>query len=255
MTPYPEKPFFPLITLEETQSTNSYLRELCLKPTEEFTTVATSFQTAGRGQRGNSWESEAGQNLLFSFVLHPHFLEVRQQFLLSQIVSLSIKEVLETFTNEISIKWPNDIYWRNKKIAGILIENDLTGSHLEQSIIGVGININQQEFHSLAPNPVSLRQITGKEYVLPHILRLIIERMQAYYSILRNKDFPLITTYYQNALFRKRGFHPYRDSEGEFEAEIVRITPEGVLVLRDKTGKEKEFLFKEIEYILNLTKS
>ena len=152
---------FPLIALDETHSTSNYLLELCqqsVQPLEEFTTVTASFQTAGKGQRGNSWESEAGKNLLFSFVLYPKFLEARQQFLLSQFVSLAIKEELESIIKEISIKWPNDIYWREKKLCGILIEHQLCRSHIERTICGIGVNINQALFRSNAPNPVSLNK-------------------------------------------------------------------------------------------------
>ena len=135
----------PLIHLEETDSTNKYLNELCNKQcVEELTTITADFQTSGRGQRGNSWESEAGQNLMFSFVLYPTFLKARRQFLLSQIISLAIKEELERYVSNISIKWPNDIYWKDKKICGMLIENDLTGVHISRSITGIGINVNQE---------------------------------------------------------------------------------------------------------------
>ena len=163
----------PLIHISETNSTNSYLQNFCAKEkTEEFTTVAADYQTSGRGQRGNSWESEPHKNLLFSFVLFPEFLEARRQFLISQIVSLAIKEELDTYTDDVSIKWPNDIYWKEKKICGILIENDLIGRNISRSIAGIGININQEEFHSPAPNPVSLYQITGKQYDIYEVLKL-----------------------------------------------------------------------------------
>ena len=167
MKPCPETFPYPLIVLDETDSTNRYISQLCNNPQKavaELTTVSAEFQTAGKGQRGNSWEAEKEKNLLFSFVLYPTFLEARCQFILSQIISLSIKEELDRWSDEITIKWPNDIYWRDKKICGILIENDLSGHFIGRCISGVGININQKEFHSDAPNPVSLKQITGKEH-------------------------------------------------------------------------------------------
>ena len=126
MMPSPDLFPVPLIHIIETNSTNNYLQTFCTREkAEELTTVVADFQTSGRGQRGNSWESEPAKNLLFSFVLFPEFLEARRQFLISQIVSLAIKEELDTYTDDISIKWPNDIYWKEKKICGILIENDL----------------------------------------------------------------------------------------------------------------------------------
>lgn len=167
MKPCPDTFPFPLVALDETASTNQYLSQLCNQLQEsvaELTTVTAEFQTAGKGQRGNTWEAEEGKNLLFSFVLYPSFLEARRQFILSQIVSLAIKEELSRWSDEITIKWPNDIYWKDKKICGILIENDLSGHHIRRSIAGIGININQEVFNSDAPNPVSLKQITGKEH-------------------------------------------------------------------------------------------
>ena len=148
MKPYPETFPYPLIALDETDSTNRYISQLCNELQEsvaKLTTVTAEFQTAGKGQRGNTWEAERGKNLLFSFVLYPTFLEARRQFILSQIVSLSIKEELDRWSDEITIKWPNDIYWRDKKICGILIENDLSGHFIGRCISGVGININQKE--------------------------------------------------------------------------------------------------------------
>lgn len=112
-------------------------------------------------------------------------MEAKQQFLISQIVSLAIKEELDTYTTDISIKWPNDIYWKDKKICGMLIENDLMGRNISQSIAGVGININQEVFHSSAPNPVSLFQITGKQYDIFNILEHIMLRIQIYYDLLQ----------------------------------------------------------------------
>ena len=145
---YPEP-----IWLDETTSTNSYLAELCDTQTcPELTSIYTAYQSAGRGQRGNSWESEAGANLLFSFVVYPEFLEARRQFLLSQITALALQEILSLYTEDIRIKWPNDIYWKDKKLCGTLIENDLTGTHIGRSISGTGVNLNQEQFISDAPN-------------------------------------------------------------------------------------------------------
>lgn len=240
-----------LIHINETNSTNSYLQSLCnQQKIEEFTTVLTDFQTAGRGQRGNSWESEERKNLLFSFILFPKFLEAKYQFLISQIISLAVKEELDNYTSGVSIKWPNDIYWNDKKICGMLIENELMGKNIYQSIAGIGININQQTFHSPAPNPISLFQITGKEYDLPEVLSKLMERVKAYYQLLQKGQTELITSHYAHSLFRKEGFHLYKDSQGEFFAEIMRVEADGRLILKDPSGKEREYLFKEVEYII-----
>lgn len=251
MTPSPDAFPVSLIRISETNSTSSYLQSLCAgRKTEEFTTVVADFQTSGRGQRGNSWESEPNRNLLFSFVLFPEFLKARRQFLISQIISLAIKEELETYTPHISIKWPNDIYWKDRKICGMLIENDLMGQNISQSIAGIGININQEAFYSPAPNPVSLWQITGKQYDRFDILKNIMLRIQSYYELLRKDDTSSILISYEKSLFRNEGMHKYKDAGGEFMARIVRVEPEGRLILEDETQTQRGYMFKEVEYIL-----
>ena len=257
MKPCPDTFPFPLVALEETDSTNRYLSQLCDDSREavaELTTVTAEFQTAGKGQRGNSWEAEAGKNLLFSFVLYPSFLKARRQFILSQIVSLAIKEELSRYADDITIKWPNDIYWKEKKICGILIENDLTGSCIRRCISGIGINVNQDIFRSDAPNPVSLKQITGEEHDRREILARLLTRVEAYYRKIQSEDAEAfiadINARYARSLFRRRGFHPYRDADGKFLARLLRVEPDGRFVLEDENGKEREYLFKEVQYVL-----
>lgn len=243
---YPEP-----IHLKETLSTNSYLNKLCNeKQLDELTTVWTDYQTAGRGQRGNSWESEHETNLLFSFVVFPNFLEVRRQFLLSQVTALGLQEVLSRYTEHITIKWPNDIYWKDKKLCGTLIENDLTGTHLSRSISGTGVNLNQQVFVSDAPNPVSLFQVTGKQYDREEILHQIIQRIAYYYDLLRKGESELISNLYFARLYRRDGFHPYQDAKGSFKACIHGIDPIGKLILQDENGQLREYMFKEVSYLL-----
>lgn len=251
MMPCPELFPVPLIHISETNSTNNYLQTLCARQrVEELTTVIADFQTSGRGQRGNSWESAPEKNLLFSFVLFPRFLEARRQFLISQIISLAIKEELDTYTTDFSIKWPNDIYWRGKKICGMLTENDLMGQYISQSITGIGININQELFGSSAPNPVSLLQITGMQQSVFGIFRNIMLRVQSYYDLLQKDNAVFIANRYEKALFRKEGLHRYRDANGEFLARIASVEPEGKLILEDETHTQRGYMFKEVEYLL-----
>lgn len=251
MMHFPNTSPFDIIHLKEINSTSSYLRELRNKGlAKEFTVIIADYQTAGRGQRGNSWEAENGRNLLFSLLLCPTFLSANRQFLLSQIVSLSIKEELDTYTSDISIKWPNDIYRKDKKICGILIENDLQDGCISQSISGIGININQSAFLSPAPNPVSLLQITGSEQDIPTILTNIMKRLHAYYLELQQGHFDKIAETYYNSLFRRNTFSRYSDKDGEFFAEIIRVEPSGLLVVSDQSGEERQYAFKEISYIL-----
>lgn len=257
MRPCPDRFPFPLVALDETDSTNQHLSRLCNERQEaiaEFTTVVAEFQTAGKGQRGNTWEAEEGKNLLFSFVLYPTFLEARRQFILSQIVSLAIKEELSRWSDEITIKWPNDIYWKDRKMCGILIENDLAGHNIARTISGIGININQELFRSDAPNPVSLKQITGQEHDRHTILAHILRRVEIYYNSLRTEEpntySAEIAARYARSLYRRRGLHPYEDGNGKFLARLLRVEQDGRLILEDESGRERQYLFKEVQYVI-----
>lgn len=245
---------FPLISLDETDSTNRYLTQYCNEhpaETSDFTTVVADFQTAGKGQRGNSWESEKGKNLMFSIAMFPTFIEAKNQFVLSEIVSLAVKEELDTCTDGISIKWPNDIYWNKKKICGILIEHELEGRCLSRSIAGIGLNINQEVFRSNAPNPVSLRQITGREHDRATLLQGILTRLHRYYTQLQQEgNSNTVDMRYHQSLFRREGYHPYQDSDGRFMARLLRVEADGRLVLEDEGGRERSYLFKQVQHIL-----
>jgi len=243
--------YWKVIGLDEIDSTNDYLRNHTNELSDsKFTVANADFQISGKGQTGNCWESSPQKNLLFSIFCRPTFLPANMQFYLSQIISLSIKETLDTFTKDISIKWPNDIYWKEKKICGILIENDVLGKNISQCILGAGVNINQETFTSDAPNPVSLRQITKKEESIELILNNILNRFEIYYKNLQEGEIENIRKQYNYALFRKNGFFPYQDKDGLFYARIVRIEPSGVLVLKDESGKIKNYAFKEVSFIL-----
>lgn len=242
---------YPILYLDETDSTNSYLKDLISNTTvEEGTIVCSQVQTSGRGQRGNSWESEKGKNLLFSTVLYPLFIKTYEQFILSQIVSLAVKECLDEYTENISIKWPNDIYWQEKKICGILIENTILEDNINQSVIGIGININQTAFKSDAPNPVSLKQVTEADHDPYYLLNKIHANIFNYYRNIREGNAKEILKKYKASLFRADGFYRYNDGATDFEARIKDVKPSGMLVLETKDGKEREFAFKEVKYIL-----
>lgn len=243
---YPEP-----IYLKHTISTNVSLADLC-KTTQpaNLTSIYTSFQSDGRGQRGNKWESEDGANLLFSVVIYPRELHAREFFIISQITALGLFEVLSEYANDISIKWPNDIYWKDKKLCGTLIENDLNGTLIEKSISGSGVNLNQTVFVSDAPNPVSMKQITGNDYDAETILHKILEVISKYTSILEEGESDYIRRKYMDALYRKEGIYEYRDINGPFMARIVNIGNDGKLFLQDEEGKIREYLFKEVEYII-----
>ena len=240
------------IHLNETHSTNSYLRELIMREKEqpEGTVVITDYQTAGRGQKGNSWESERGKNLTFSILLHPNHIPPGKQFILSQLISIAIVGVLKKYDRHFTIKWPNDIYWKEKKIAGMLIEVDLTGSSLSNAIIGIGININQRHFKSDAPNPVSLTQITGKEHNLSELLEKILDSIVDEYNKYTPDNEEEIRQKYMALLFRNKGVYPYLYGEEIFNASIEGIEPNGLLILKKENGSIHTFAFKEISFVI-----
>ena len=251
---YPHNIEIPMEKVKELSSTNDYLSQLCKESkAKEFHTVIAESQTAGKGQRGNHWESEPGKNLTFSIVLYPTALEVKKHFCLSMLTALSCIEALGTYKDGFAIKWPNDIYWHDKKIGGILIENELEGAYITQSILGIGLNINQDEFRSSAPNPISLKQILGAEANLQEILYKVIHciiggyrQLEANFNLMQQ----VLRTLYVKNLYRKEGYYPYRDKEGEFKAEFHEVDLNGQLVLKDEEGNLRHYAFKEIEFIL-----
>lgn len=252
---YPSRINIPIKKMEETLSTNDHLAQLCRdNKAEEFYTVVTNYQTDGKGQRGNTWEAERGKNILFSIVIYPTALEAKNQFYLSMLTAVSIVAALEKYTDGFSIKWPNDIYWKEKKIAGILIENEVQGKYIAQSIIGIGLNVNQETFLSDAPNPVSLKQIIGTNINREELFQKIIHGIVASYRLLE-EDFAKMSAtlriLYQRKLFRKNGYHPYRDAEGTFMAQLEHIGSDGYLYLQDEQGKIRRYAFKEVEFLLH----
>ncbi|GHT27564.1 biotin--[acetyl-CoA-carboxylase] ligase [Bacteroidia bacterium] len=239
-----------IIRLKETASTNRYMQECLLKGRlPEGSVVVAEYQSAGRGQVGNVWESDPGLNLTFSTVLYPSNISTGEQFILSQIAALAVKETLDAYTDGITIKWPNDIYWQDKKICGMLIENSLMGEQIHSSIIGIGLNINQLFFSNKAPNSVSLYHITGKKQDKEKILTNIRQKLYHYYLlILQGKDED-IRQNYKESLYRKEGFYAYSDSNGSFEASIQDIEPTGHLLLQLRSGELRRYAFKEVTYI------
>ena len=240
------------ILKEETvTSTNDRLAELCQeKEIKEFTTLMAEYQTAGKGQRGNSWESEPYKNLTFSLLLRPEHIPANRQFLLSEIVSLATVDVLNRYATGFSIKWPNDIYWHDKKIAGILIENVLSGSTFSRAIIGMGLNINQKNFYSDAPNPVSLYQITGRTYKIEKILDEFTEAFGKRYTDTFTNSSDRIHKEYIAALYRNDGVYPFYSDGNIFHASIADVELDGHLLLSTESGEKKRFAFKEVSFLL-----
>ena len=239
-----------IVKLEAIGSTNTYIDQIDVADSlsEGYVVVAHS-QTAGRGQRGNSWEAAPGKNLTFSYLLRPHDVVAHEQFILSQAVALAVVDVLSRYADGFSVKWPNDIYYCDKKIAGILIEHNLTGSHISRTIVGIGLNINQASFVSDAPNPVSLLQIMGREYDLDEVLSAILQATAMRYAMC-NDDREGLRQAYANVLYRREGYYRYRDADGEFEAAIRDVRPNGYLLLVDRAGREREYAFKEVAFVI-----
>lgn len=244
-----EKSSAKIIYLDATESTNSYLTNYSPDEGEGMTVVVADYQTAGRGQGTNSWESEQGKNLLFSILMHPVEVPVAKQFLLSEYGALSLKEALADYVSEdITLKWPNDIYWKDKKLSGTLIETKLGAGRIKDCIFGVGLNVNQMEFRSDAPNPVSLAQIVGHEVNRDELLQNIIQAFEKNYEWIKSGNYIGLTTMYHEALYRSKGFYPYEDADGAFEGSIVEVEDDGHLILRDTSGMIRSYEFKEIKY-------
>lgn len=241
-----------IIELDETDSTNSFLRGYKAADGNETIVATAEYQTAGRGQGTNSWESERGRNLLFSILFRPSGIEPSRQFVLSMANALVLRDVMEQETGGgISVKWPNDIYWHDRKLGGTLIETSVCCREIKSCIIGTGININQKVFRSDAPNPVSLINITGQETERRDILDRVIARFGHYMKLVERGDTDRIVNMYENVMYRKAGFHLYSDNNGEFEAETVGVEENGKLLLRDHAGMTREYFFKEVKFIIN----
>ena len=229
-----------IIHIDETESTNLWLK--AHMDVHLPCVVWTDYQTAGRGCGTNSWESERSKNLLFSILIHPSNIPVAKQFHISMAVSLAILDVLDQHIGDVSIKWPNDIYWRDGKLGGVLIENHVQGAMIRDSIIGVGLNVNQQKFKSDAPNPISLIQIHGQETNCEMLLSDILSRFEQ----CLNQD---LKSRYFSRLYRRRGYYPYTDKDGAFMAEILDVEDDGHLLLRDDNGRDRRYGFKEVQFI------
>ena len=230
-----------IIKLSDTASTNDYLLGL---NTDQDLCVVTDYQSAGKGMGTNTWESEPGKNLLFSILLHPTWLPINRQYLLSMAEAVAIVEVLG---KGFEIKWPNDIYYGDKKLSGTRIDINLQGSTLKDVIIGTGINVNQEVFLSDAPNPISLKNITGQEHDRDILLRDILERFYIYYNKVQDSPQEVVRRYHEK-LYRKVGFHTYADKDGTFQAEIVRVAENGIITLRRNDGTLSNYEFKELKF-------
>ena len=233
---------------DTTASTNDDARD---EKYREGDVVWADFQTAGRGQRGHEWHSRKGENLTFSVVLEPTFVPIAEQFSVSEVVALSLVDMLAEYGIEAKIKWTNDIYVGDRKLVGILIEHSLAPTSLRRTVVGVGINVNQTEFDASLPNPVSMAQLLGKELDAEKVLNCFISHLQRNYEVLRSGGNTELHDRYNALLYRKNEYHIYALPSGEkFSAKIVGTAPSGALRLENKSGGTKDYLFKEVEFVI-----
>jgi BirA family biotin operon repressor/biotin-[acetyl-CoA-carboxylase] ligase len=241
-----------IIFIKNISSTNTHASKLLYNgpAPSEGTIFYTNYQSAGKGQMGNRWESEDGKNLLFSLILFPDLILPEDQFIISMAVSLGICDFLSEVVPDCKIKWPNDIYIRNDKIAGVLIENAINGNRIESSVIGIGLNINQTTFIGDAPNPVSLKMITGKDYDTEICLKLLAGCLDQRYKQLLSGKNDEISDRYISLLYRLNEWHRFSTGSRIFSGKIVSVTHNGHLLVEDENSTILEFSLKEISFVL-----
>jgi len=242
-----------IIAFKTVESTNLTAAELINgQNIEEGTVIMSSFQEHGKGQKGNYWESESGKNLLISVIIKPEFLKPEKQFILNKMVSLAVAEFVQRYApkNSIKIKWPNDIYVGDQKIAGILINNFIQGKVMNASILGIGININQKVFTSNAPNPVSLIHFMKEDLDLNQALKLLCDSLNHWYSRMELGLFKSIDKKYISILYRYEAYHSYLIFHKKVTAKIIGISEYGRLQLEGKNGEMHDCDLKEVEFVI-----
>lgn len=241
-----------ILHFDEINSTNVYLYDKISENNDiSDMVVVAAHQTAGRGMDKNRWESEAGKNLLFSIALNVNFLEAENQFKISQAVSVAIVETLQkiVISDKFFIKWPNDIYFGDKKLAGMLIQNTIEGRMMGVSIIGIGLNVNQIEFSKDIPNPISLKMISGQDFDLDNLLNLLVSSIKTKVESLRDKE-------NQNEINEKYVSRSYRFGiwsdyfyQNQVKSMIINgFDKYGRLLLHDKEGAEIVCDVKELQF-------
>jgi len=240
-----------LVTIQQVDSTNTFLKTLLSnsKPLPEGTVIMAESQYAGRGQQQNKWHSEPGKNLTFSILLTPAFLAVSDQFDLNRVVSLGVYDALFPYLGEkLKIKWPNDIYYEDRKLGGILIETHIQGAYIKDAIIGIGLNINQENFEPGAGNAISLKQILHRDYDLKTILSEICGHIEAYYLNLRAGKFLFVRNTYLSRLYWLNQVKRFKSNDQVFDGVIKNVKENGVLVVENNNGQQ-EFSLKQIEFL------
>ena len=234
--------------INNTTSTNDEARG---ENYQHMDVIWSEHQTSGRGQRGHSWHSVEGENLTFSVVLHPTFLPIVEQFLLSEVVALALVDAMAEYGIECRIKWTNDIYAGDSKLVGVLIEHSLSGDTLARTIVGIGLNVNQTEFPADLPNPTSMALRCGREFDREEVLRGFMRNLQKWYDILASGGKQLVEHAYISRMYHLGEEHSYMLPSGEIiRARIRGVKPSGELRLEHADGTVSEYAFKEIEFVL-----
>ncbi|TKC12682.1 biotin--[acetyl-CoA-carboxylase] ligase [Pedobacter polaris] len=241
-----------LIKLLAVDSTNNFLKTLVSKsePLPEGTVIMADDQFAGRGQQENTWHAEPGKNLTISILLKPSFLPLNKQFMLNMAVSISINNALTVFLpTDVHIKWPNDIYFRDKKLGGVLIENAIVGNTIKTAIVGIGLNVNQQFFtEELSSKATSLHQILQQDVNLELLLAEICSQIESLYLQLKAERYTFLRAAYVDRLYKINKPSLYRQNGEVFEGTIKGITDFGLLNV-ERNGEITQFNFKEIEFL------
>lgn len=237
-----------LVFMPECHSTNTHALQLCQqKQSVEGTVVITNNQTAGRGQRGNTWEAEPGTNLTFSLILKPTFLLASEQFMLNRAVSLGIADFLRSqLPKAVKIKWPNDMLVQEKKICGVLIENVIQGSGLSAAVVGIGLNINQHRFSNARATSLHLQ--TGILYDLSTMLDELLHCLEVYWLMLREGRHETLNELYLEQLYAKEETRLFKAGTEVFEGAITGVDAVGRLVINTAFG-ERVFGMKEVEFV------
>ncbi|MBN4082849.1 biotin--[acetyl-CoA-carboxylase] ligase [bacterium AH-315-A23] len=240
-----------IIKLNAIDSTNSYIKKLASKTDlESYTVVQAKHQTLGRGQLGATWISETGKNLTFSILINFKDLKVQHQFYLSMAVSLG---VLESVKNNVKIalavKWPNDILADRDKVAGILIENIIKGSKIKESVIGIGLNVNQKDFPKSIGNATSLQNISGINFDKDSLLKNIVSSIKYYVGYVEKKEFGKVKKLYIASLYKYYKPTMFEDKDGVvFLGKIIDVSEEGKLVVELENETTRKFSLKEIKF-------
>jgi BirA family biotin operon repressor/biotin-[acetyl-CoA-carboxylase] ligase len=240
-----------IIKLNAIDSTNSYLKKQLVKnDLESFTVVTANYQTAGRGQLGTTWFSDDSKNLIFSILIKFDTLKVKHQFYLSMAVSLGIISTLQrTLENKIYVKWPNDILAEKDKVAGVLIENIVSGNFIKKAIVGIGLNVNQQEFPNFMESATSLKNLTGVDYEKDELLKHLVKSIKNFVNLVENKEFETLKKSYMDVLYKLNTPAMFEDKTGAiFLAKIIDVNEDGNLVVALENEATRTFNLKEIKF-------